>query len=95
MKNGLRVTMIVSTCFALLASSPTRAEDRLVLQNERLGLTFDRQTGTLTALENKLAEETYKISGDEFAVEAEAFRLDFPDAALASLEIEGEAVRAR
>ena len=67
----------------------------MVLENDRLALRFDRQTGTLTALENKLAKETYKISGDEFAVEAERFRLDRPNAGLASLELQGDAVQSQ
>ena len=67
----------------------------VVLENNLLGLSFERKTGTLVALQNKLTGETYHISGDEFVVEAEEFRLDFADAALTSLKLQGEALEAR
>ena len=95
MSKYLFVMMIVSTCFALLGLSHVRAEEALVLQNARLGLSFDRKTGTLTALENKLTGETYRVSGDEFVVEAVEFRLTFPDAALTTVELKDEVFQAR
>lgn len=43
-----------------------------VLQNNQLGLTFDRTTAALQAINNKVAGETYQLEGDEFAVEFDA-----------------------
>ena len=95
MSKYILTTIVLTACLSLLQPSPTRAEEALVLENDRLALRFDRKTGTLTALENKLTEETYKISGDEFAVEAVEFRLDRANAGLTSLELQGETVKAR
>ena len=95
MSKYIFTTIVLTACFSLLQPSPTRAEEALVLENDRLALRFDRKTGTLTALENKLTEETYKISGDEFAVEAVEFRLDRANAGLTSLELQGETVKAQ
>jgi len=60
-----------------------------------VGLSLDRRTGTLVALANKLTGEVYQVSGDTFAVESAAFRLDFPEVKLASLQRRGDAVTAR
>src|SRR5210317_1395126 len=95
MSKYILTTIVLTACLCLLQPSPTRAEEALVLENDRLALRFDRKTGTLTALENKLTEETYKISGDEFAVEAVEFRLDRANAGLTSLELQGETVKAQ
>jgi len=95
MRKYLLTMMMCFACVALLRPSPVKAEESLVLENDRVALRFDRDTGTLTALENKLAKETYSISKDEFAVEAGEFRLGFPDAQLTSLELQGEALLAR
>jgi hypothetical protein len=95
MSKYILTTIVLTACLSLLQPSPTRAEEALVLENDRLALRFDRKTGTLTALENKLTEETYKISGDEFAVEAVEFRLDRANAGLTSLELQGETVKAQ
>ena len=95
MSKYILTTIVLTACLSLLQPSPTRAEEALVLENDRLALRFDRKTGTLTALENKLTEETYKISGDEFAVEAVEFRLDRANAGLSSLELQGETVKAQ
>ncbi len=95
MSKHLSVMLIVSTCLAALGPSHVGAEEALVLENARLGLSFDRKTGTLTALENKLTGETYGVSQDEFAVEAVEFRLAFPDASLKTVELEDGIFRAR
>ncbi len=82
--------VITAVCLATLApaSAPaTRGEDALVLENERLGLRFDRKIGTLTALDNKLTGETYRVSGDKFAVEAVEFRLALSEAKVSSLKL--------
>lgn len=86
---------VLFACFALLTPVPTEAEEPLALQNGRLALRFDRGSGTLTALENKLTGQTYRVSGDQFGVEAVEIRLDFPEATLESLTLGDEALRAR
>jgi hypothetical protein len=55
---------IVLLCI-VLASCRVEAQEPLRLENGRMGLSFDRKTGTLTAIENKLTGETYQIRGDE------------------------------
>jgi len=95
MSDRLSVLLIVSACLALLGCARASAQDAPVLENARLGLTFDAKTGTLTALENKLTGEIYAIRGDEFAVEAVEFRLDFPDATRASAGLRDGAFHAQ
>jgi hypothetical protein len=55
------------------------------LENESLRLVFDRDTGSLTGIENKLADESLRVRGDDFAVEAEEFRLSPQNMRLESL----------
>ena len=64
------------------------------LENDRLGLVFDRQTGTLKAIQNKLAGETYLVEGDQFDVEAVQFRTGFADAKLIGLSLENKTLTA-
>ena len=66
----------------------------MTLQNEQLGLVFDRNTGTLTAIENRLTGETYGVQGDEFEVEAVQFHTGFADAKLVGLAVEGKTLTA-
>ena len=54
----------------LLAVGGVGAQEPLRLENSQIGLTFDRKTGTLTAIENKLVGETYQIHGEECGIEA-------------------------
>jgi len=52
---------------SLAAAAPADAPQSgrsVVLQNDPLALVFDRKTGTLTALQNKLTGETYQVRGD-------------------------------
>ena len=82
--------VIAAVCLVglLPARAPeAQAEEPLVLENDRLGLCFDRKMGTLTEIENKLTGETYRVGGDEFSVEAVGFRLDFLEAGLSSLKL--------
>jgi hypothetical protein len=65
------------------------------LENGRLGLSLDRSTGTLVAIQNKLAGETYQVRDDLFEVEAVEFRVGLADAKLTSLEREAGAIKAR
>lgn len=82
-------------CCGPAAGSQARAEEPLVLENARLALQFEKATGTLTAIENTRTDETYRVGGDEFSVEAVEFDLDFQDVKRDSLELEDEALRVR
>lgn len=93
MCNRLKWTI---TCFAWLAVySLAEAQGPLVLENACLGLRFERSTGTLAAIHNKLTGEVYQITGDRFAIEAVDFRLEFADAKLTLLAQQGHAVKIR
>ena len=82
---------------ALLATAATadvpQATQSLVLQSDRLALVFDRKTGTLTALQNKLTGETYQVQGDRFEIEATQFRVGFADAKLVSLDLQANTLK--
>jgi hypothetical protein len=67
----------------------------LCLENNRIALDFDPETGALTSLHNKLTGETYRMDGDEFAIEAEGFRVGFADAQVVSLRLQRGALKAR
>lgn len=83
------------TLFAwLTASSLAGAQGAVVLENRRLGLTFDRTTGTLVAIHNKLAGETYQVGGDQFGVEAVEFRIEQADCKLTAIEQQGQTLKA-
>jgi len=62
-----------------------------VLENRLLALRFDRGTGTLAALKNKLTRETYRITGDEFVVETEGFRLGAVELTVVSRQLDDHA----
>ena len=85
---SLPATMV--TAVALLAFGQAPAADPLRLENGTLALRFDAASGTLTAVENKPAGETYNVSGDEFAVEAVEFRTGWGDAKLVEFKAEGD-----
>ena len=59
MNKCISTATTLAACLFLSAPLPTRGEESLVLENDRLALRFDRETGTLTALENRLTKETY------------------------------------
>ncbi len=75
-------------------AGPTAGET-VALQNDRLGVVFDRQTCTLKAIENKLAGETYQIEGDQFDVEAVQFHAGFADARLVGLSLDEKTLTAQ
>ena len=79
----------------LLAVGGVGAQEPLRLENGQIGLRFNRKTGTLTAIENKLVGETYQIRGEEFGIEASEFKVAQGDLKLVSLDRQGEAVKAR
>ncbi|MGO8744816.1 MAG: hypothetical protein ACLQNE_02395 [Thermoguttaceae bacterium] len=86
MKPPFAVMTMCLACLTWWATAPAQGQDMLTLENGRLGLSFDRTTGTLVAIRNKLAGETYQVRGDEFEVEAVAFRTALGDAKLASVQ---------
>jgi hypothetical protein len=86
--------LVVSLC-VLFTSTSAGAQGSVGLENSRLRLSFDRKTGTLVAIENKLAAETCQIRGDECGFEAVEFRTAFADLKLVSLGRQGEVVNAR
>jgi hypothetical protein len=87
--------LVSFTCLTLLGDFQTRAEEGLLLGNDYLALSFDRTTGTLTALENRLTSERYSIDGDEFALEFVDARLDLAGATLQQVQAGDESLRAR
>lgn len=89
-----RLAPIVCLC-VLLTAVYARSQEPLRLENSRIALQFDRTTGTLAAVENKHAGETYAVRGDESAVEAVEFHTAFADLRLVSLGRQGQVVTAR
>ena len=70
------VIMLIGVSWSIsqsAAAAGLNTGQAVVLDNDQLGLVFDRQTGTLSAIKNKLADETYDVQGDEFEVEAVEF----------------------
>jgi hypothetical protein len=82
-------------CLAFSASVSAHGQEILTLENGRVGLRFDRSTGTLIAIQNKVAGETYQVHHDLFEVQACEFRVGQADARLTSLRQEAGAVKAR
>jgi hypothetical protein len=87
----------------IIPGSTVLAEDKdildqvsqsVALQNEQLGLVFDRNTCTLRAIENRLTGETYRVHGDEFDVEAVQFHTGFADAKLVGMAVEEKTLTA-
>ena len=95
MTRACRTRAVSVACLMVFGLATETMAAGVVLQNERVGLVFDRDSGSLRAIENRLTQETYRVEGDEFAVEAVEFRLGFADAKLASLEPGPEALKAR
>ncbi len=77
MRKLLAGAIVWACCAAAHAPAATiSSRETLTLENSRLRLTFDRTTGTLAAIRNKLAEETYGVEGDGFAVDADEFHIE-------------------
>lgn len=74
-------------------SAAAQGQEAFRLENGRLGLSVARDNGTLVAIQNKLAGETYLVRGDTFTVEAVEFQLDFADAKLITIKQEGETLK--
>ena len=84
----------VANAAGQLDPQKSNGEAGIILENTRLGLSFDGKTATLVAVRNKLTGETYQVAGDEFAVEAAEFRLNPKDARLTSLQRQEATVKA-
>ncbi|MDD2762836.1 MAG: hypothetical protein PHE83_02545 [Opitutaceae bacterium] len=67
---------------------------RTELHSDQMGLVFDRATGTLRAIENKLTGEIYQVAGDEFAIDAVGFHVGFAEAKLVDLTVAGNVLTA-
>jgi hypothetical protein len=80
---------------AVLVSGTLRAQEPLHLENGRIGLSFDRKIGALTAIENKLTGETYQVRGDECSIDAVEFRVAPADLRLVSMDRQDNAVTVR
>ncbi|MBX3180339.1 MAG: hypothetical protein KF886_23560 [Candidatus Hydrogenedentes bacterium] len=89
----LRFVYLTLLSCGLIPVSLAGAQERAVLENSQLGLTFDATSGTPIALENKLTGETYGIAGDPVVVEAVAFRFDSSEARVASVALSDELFR--
>jgi len=92
-----RLTVALAVCASLVfaARRGIGAEATRVLENTRLALHFDAHSDTLVALHDKLTGETYRVSGDEFAMEAAEFKLDFSQVKLTSWKQQGEKVESQ
>jgi len=77
-----------------VAAAQLVAGEAAVLQNDQLSLAFERKTGALRAIENKLAGETYQVEGDGFDVEAVQFHTGLADAKLVGLAVQGNVLKA-
>ena len=102
--NTVRIAVAVMLFLLVFVGHQARAEEQAIafpatvgeavaIQNDKFGLTFNCKTGTLSALENKRAGETYQVEGDEFDVEAVEFRTGFADAKLVGLAVENDAIK--
>jgi len=68
-RSRFTTVMIGVACLAWLGFARTQGQESLTLENSRVGLGFDRSTGSLVAIQNKLTGETYSVRGDEFTIE--------------------------
>jgi hypothetical protein len=79
----------------MLTCATALADGGPMLESRQLALRFDGQSGGVTAVENRLTSEVYAVRGDEFALEADGFRLGLAEAPLRSLRLQRETLRAR
>ena len=73
--------LIISTLTVCIATSWAGK----ILENSNLSLTIDDKTGAIICMENKLTSEVYTINGDQFAIKAFKWSVNFPDFKLVSL----------
>ena len=86
---------IIVIAIALLDSDHGPAAEPVRLENDTLALRFDAASGSLTAVENKLAGETYVVNGDEVAVEAVEFAVESSRLKPAAVNRAGDTLTAR
>jgi hypothetical protein len=84
----VHLSIVLSSCLASAQEAPH-------LENGQMGLSFDGKTGSLTAIENKLTAETYRVCGDMWDIDAVDFHATFADLKLLSVERQGDSVMAR
>ena len=94
MRCRLTTVMVVTACLACCTSVAARGQETLTLENAHVGLSFDRSTGSLVALLNKSTGETYRVSGDGFAVEALEFRQVFSQFKPGTMKLSGDTLTA-
>ena len=85
-------TCALSAGPAATSSGPTVGP---VLENGSVALFFDRDSGSLVALRNKIAGETYSIRDDRFCITAEEFQIDQLAAKLVSVELQAGSWKAK
>lgn len=90
-----RLVLFLSAAAAAVCPETRSLAADPVLENSCVALVFDRASGTLVALTNKLASEAYAIRGDNFGVFAEEFQIEPATAKLVSAEMETGAWRAK
>jgi hypothetical protein len=86
---------ICLVCWIGCVIAPAQGQETFTLENPRLGLSFDRSTGTLAAIQNKLSGETYHVGDDLFEIEGVALRIGTADTWLKSLELQPGELQAR
>lgn len=86
---GYGVSLCALCCFLLSCAD----RGAVVLENGKLRLSLERQSGTLTELGNQLTGEAYRIQGDDFRLQADTFELALADCRLESLEESAEEIR--
>ena len=90
-------TAVLLFCVSLLNASISKSADHgptATLDSDEMRLVFDRSTGTLSAIKNKLTEETYNVGGDRFDIEAREFRVGLADTKLVGMIVEGNSLTA-
>lgn len=87
-------TMVILCAIGLtgVAGSSSSEPAKLTLENERLGLEFDREAGSLLAIRNQLTEETIHVAGDTIAVETEEFSVAQGECQVALKEVSSERI---
>lgn len=93
-----RFLMNMPLCLLCLASGisvQAQGPDALMLENGSIGLSFDRATGCLVAVRNKLTGEMYQVRGDEFAVTAVEFSLEFSEFNPVSVDLTDDRLKMR
>lgn len=89
------VRALTGCVFAALGCHAAVSASELVLANKNFSLAVHEKTGAMIRLENKLTDEVYSITGNEFAVKTVEWEVDFSDAKLASLTQERSKITAR